>query len=143
MKLLRWVVSPVVVLAIIGFIVWWHVPFSFAGAKLDSWALSAVARAQSQSGHPLSPEECALKYHYHGTDYEKEIPKRIEVSSKDLGDGIWRVRIHDPTAEDDSIFESVARIYLQKTPEGHWQPLKAEYVHKARGRFGWTTKPGT
>ena len=91
---------------------------------------------------PSLPEECALKYHYHGTDYEKEIPKRIEVSSKDLGDGTWRVRIHDPISEDDSIFESVSRIYLEKNPEGRWQPVKAEHVHKARGRFGWTTKPG-
>ena len=142
MKLLRWVVSLVAALAIIAFTLWWHVPFSYAGAKLDPGALGAVAWAQSRSDHPLSPEECALKYHYHGTDYEKEIPKRIEVSSKDLGDGTWRVRIHDPISEDDSIFESVSRIYLEKNPEGRWQPVKAEHVHKARGRFGWTTKPG-
>lgn len=142
MKRFRLAILLAIGLAITAFTIWWRIPFTYAAASLNPYALHDVKWAQRHDPRPHTPEECATKYLFYRTDYEKEIPKRIKVSSKELRDGTWRVSVYDPGCEDDSTYEIIQRVYLTKTSEGHWQPVRVEWVHKARGRWGWTTEPG-
>ena len=117
------------------------VPFGYAERPLYPEAVAFVS--QLQAGGEQDPELIAEGYLFYGTDYQFEVPDRIEVTSSRIGDDTIRVRIYDPSCMDDSIYSSIERVYLRKESSGQWMPTRVEWSHKGRGRFGWTTKPTT
>jgi hypothetical protein len=115
------------------------VPFSYAEAALRSDAVEFVKGLQE--ANDVAPEECAARYLYFETDYHHETPRRIRVSAKELSGNRVRVTLHDPSCQDDSIYSSINRIYLERKGDGAWIPTRHEWSHTGRGAFGWTTEP--
>jgi hypothetical protein len=115
------------------------IPLSYEEVPIYQGSSDFVASLQKHSS--LTAEQAATKYLYHNTDYAEEIPEHIKVKSKVLSDGVVRVTVHDSNCMDDSIYESIERIYMRRDATGAWRPIKLEYSQKGRGRFGWTTSP--
>ena len=115
------------------------VPFAYAEASLRSPALEFVVELQKMSD--VDPEECAERYLYYDTDYQSEIPARIEITTKQLPESRVRVSIYDPSCRDDSVHSSIDRIYLHRTDQGVWIPYRHEWSQTGRGQFGWKTEP--
>ncbi len=131
-----------IVLAAAGFLILKiTIPFQYAEAELRPDVLQYLEHLQEQNH--LSPAEAAQLYKYHGTDYEGTLPPRIQITEAIVEADVVRVSFYDPSARDDSIFQTRSRIYMRRNSEGHWLPFKHEWSHKGRGRFGWTTKPTT
>lgn len=124
------------------------IPSSFAPEELRPDALRHVAALQSSRA--LTAQECAERYLDFGTDLQ-DVPTRGDASTRvvsarvasteELRAGVVRVTIHNPDAQDDSIYETVDRIYLTRTDKQHWTPIRHEWSHRGRGRIGWTTQP--
>lgn len=136
---LTWTLIAVFMLAC-GFVVLkLSVPFSYAEAELRWPAVEFVKGLQKSDA--VSPEECAARYLYYQSDYHLETPERIRVSKKELSESSVRITLHDPSCHDDSIRSSINRVHFEKDAAGMWIPVRHEWSHKGRGRFGWTTKP--
>lgn len=116
-------------------------PRSYALAPLNEQSMNRLASLQE--GGPLTARDCAAAYLFFRTDYEKKIPARIEVSSKTQTDGAVRVSFRDDCVADDSISNTIDRIYLRQDMRGHWVVERHEWSHKGRGHWGWTTEPTT
>ena len=127
-----------VALGVIGVVIKLTIPLSYAETSIDPKASDFVARLQST---PVDLETVALRYLFFGGDYQDEIPSRIKVSSTSMGDGVLRVRVYDPACEDDSVSSCVERVYLKMDGNRKWMPVKVDWSHTGRGRFGWTTLP--
>jgi len=94
-----------------------------------------------QKSGVLDPNKCAVHYLYFNTDYHREIPNRIRLKAKHLSKNQVLVTLHDPSCSDDSIHSSIDRIYLEYNNDGIWIPIRHEWSHTGRGKFGWTTEP--
>lgn len=139
MKPLLFAVTLLVASALTGLLLKITVPMNYAVAELRPDALQHLEQLQAQTR--LSALAAAQAYLYFGTDYEASMPSRVQVSEAAVGTDVVRVRFHDPSVQDDSVFESCDRIHLRRDPEGRWQAFKHEWSHKGRGRLGWTTQP--
>ncbi len=117
------------------------IPLGYADAPIHPEALSYVDSLQDRGLQ--DPKAIATRYLYFKTDYQDARPGRIEVSSTELDPETVRVRIYDPSCEDDSITSSIHRVYLRRQDSGRWIPVRVEWSHQGRGRFGWTTEPTT
>ena len=117
------------------------IPFSYAELPLPQDKLGHVAELQESSS--MTPEAVAVKFLFFRTDYQDEVPQRIEITSSKLEDNTVRVRIYDPSCRDDSVHSSIERVYLRRNQLGAWEPFKLDFSHTGRGHFGWTTKPTT
>lgn len=115
-----------------------NIPFNYKETEILSEAQKYVIDLQNQA--KLEPYEVAEKYLYYKTDYHDKIPKRIKVTTKIVNKNNFIVIIYDPSCEDDSEFEMIDRIYLIEE-RNIWKPIKHDWSHKGRGRFGWTTQP--
>ena len=139
MKRVLTIVGLLLVALIAAAIIKLIIPLSYAQIALRPDALRHVAELQVASS--MTPEAVAVKYLFFRTDYQNEVPERIEISSSGLNDRNVRVRIYDPSCRDDSVHSSIDRIYLRRTKLGAWEPYKVDFSHTGRGHFGWTTKP--
>ena len=115
------------------------VPLSYAQAKMKPPAMAYVWKLQSAG--EIDPKECAARYLYFKSDYHTETPERIKIRMKTISENDVRVTLHDPSCKDDSIYSSIHRIYLQRNHEEKWIPVRHEWSHTGRGKFGWTTEP--
>ncbi len=115
------------------------IPLGYKETSLHPIAIAHVKGLQAHG--EVDPMECAARYLYFMTDYDSETPDRIRVSQKRLSDERVRITLHDPSCHDDSVSESIRRIYLERDQEGDWVPVRHEWSHKGRGRIGWTTRP--
>jgi hypothetical protein len=117
------------------------IPLSYANAELNSPAVDFVTELQKSGA--IDPEECAARYTYFNTDYHTETPNRIRIVTKRLSEDRVRVTLHDPSCRCDSRHSSIDRIYLERNSDRIWIPIRHEWSHTGRGRFGWTTEPTT
>lgn len=132
--------SAATFLLVAGFVVIkLSVPLSYAEADLRSPAVEFVKGLQEPG--EIDPRECAARYLYFNTDYHSETPDRILITKKMLSKDGVRITLHDPSCRDDSIHSSISRIYLERSDDGIWIPVRHEWSHTGRGRFGWTTEP--
>jgi hypothetical protein len=115
------------------------VPLSYAQAKMNPPAMAYVWKLQSTG--ETDPKECAARYLYFKSDYHTETPERIQIRMKKISEDEVRVTLHDSSCRDDSIHSSIDRIYLQRKDGKKWIPVRHEWSHTGRGKFGWTTKP--
>lgn len=115
------------------------VPLSYADAPIRQEAVSYVASLQERGEQ--DPKVIATRYLYFGGDYQDALPGRIEVSATEVDRETVRVRVFDPSCEDDSISSSIHRVYLRRQDSGRWMPVRVDWSHRGRGRFGWTTQP--
>lgn len=130
----------VLFLPIAGFVVLkLTVPLSYAEAELRPPAVEYVKDLQETG--KMNPGECAAGYLYFKTDYQGNTPDRIRVSEKKLSDNLVRITLHDPSCRDDSTHSSIHRIFVERNEDRIWIPVKHEWSHTGRGRFGWTTEP--
>ncbi len=116
------------------------VPFTYAERPIWQDRVDYVVSLQ-QARPAMGPAEVATAYCFYRTDYQDSLPARIRVTEKRLVAEVSRVTIYDPACRDDSVYSTRNRIYLRLDGLGCWQPFKAEWSHKGRGRIGWTTKP--
>ena len=114
------------------------IPFSYAEAELRAPAIEYVKELQVTA--KIDPKECAARYLYFRTDYHTKTPDRIRVAEKEISENQVRITLHDPSCRDDSIRSSIDRIYLERSSEDLWVPVRHEWSHTGRGRFGWTTE---
>ena len=114
-------------------------PLSYADAPIRQEAASYIAWLQE--GGERDPKVIATRYLYFGGDYQEALPGRIEVSAREVDPDTVRVRVFDPSCEDDSIHSSIHRVYLHRQDSGRWIPVRVDWSHRGRGRFGWTTEP--
>ncbi|MEK7949995.1 hypothetical protein [Luteolibacter soli] len=117
------------------------IPFHYADRLINRDAASHLLSLQAKGEQ--SPEVLATRYVFFRTDYQESVPTRIQVSSKKVAADTIRVRVYDPHCEDDSTDSSIERVYLQKDQSQRWIPVRVEWSHRGRGRFGWTTEPTT
>jgi hypothetical protein len=117
------------------------IPLSYADVPIRQEAVSYIVLLQERGER--DPKVIATRYFYFGSDYQKAQPDRIEVSAKDLKRNEVRVRIFDPSCDDDSVSSSIHRVYLRRMDSGFWMPVRVDWSHRGRGRFGWTTQPTT
>ena len=117
------------------------IPFHYAERPIDSNAVAHVISLQAKGEQ--DPEKIAAHYLYFHGDYHYAQPKWIQVTSKTVGENTVRVKIFNPRCEDDSVSSSIHRVYLRQDQSQHWVPVRQEWSHKGRGRFGWTTEPTT
>ncbi len=115
------------------------VPFSYAQADLNPPALAFVTELQNADA--IDPQKCATRYLFFHTDYHTETPERIKIRMKTISENVVRVTLYDPSCRDDSIHSSIDRIYLQRMDGNKWIPVRHEWSHTGRGKFGWTTQP--
>ncbi len=140
MKRLRWLFYTLFFVAVAGVMIKLTIPLSFKEVPIRVEALEHVD--QLQLTKPRGPDEVALAYHFFGTDYQSQkYPDWIEASSTRVDDETVRVTIYDPRCQDDSIHRSIDRYFMQKDQDGMWLPIKADFSHTGRGKFGWTTEP--
>lgn len=117
------------------------IPFHYAEIPLDPEAVSHVISLQAKGGQ--TPDRVATHYLFFRGDYHDAPPKWIEVTSKQIDENTVRVKVFDPRCEDDSISHSIQRVYLRRDESQRWTPVRQEWSHKGRGKFGWTTEPTT
>lgn len=117
------------------------IPLSYADVPIRQEAVSYIVLLQERGER--DPKVIATRYFYFGSDYQKAQPDRIEVSAKDLKRNEVRVRIFDPSCDDDSVSSSIHRVYLRRMDSGFWMPVRVDWSHRGRGGFGWTTQPTT
>jgi hypothetical protein len=117
------------------------IPLSYADAPIRQEAVSYIASLQGRGER--DPKVIATRYLYFGSDYQEAQPDRIEVSATELNRDEVRVRIFDPSCEDDSVSSSIHRVYLRRMGSGSWMPVRVDWSHRGRGGFGWTTQPTT
>lgn len=117
------------------------IPFSYADAPITQEAAFYIASLQERGEQ--DPKVIATSYLYYGGDYQDAMPRRIKVNATELNRDTVRVRVFDPSCEDDSIYSSIRRVYLRKDESGRWIPIRVDWSHRGRGRFGWTTEPTT
>lgn len=115
------------------------IPLSYATAPIRSDAIAFTRELQTKS--ILDPAECAVQYLFYQTDYHSKPPAWIEVSSNAMPNGEIRVRVHNPKCQDDSVTEHIDRLYMHMDENQQWIPIKHEWSHTGRGKFGWTTEP--
>lgn len=115
------------------------VPFSYAEGKLWIQAIEYVKDLQRAS--KMDPKDCAVRYFYYQSDYSSERPEKIQITEKEISENQVRITLYDPSCQDDSTYASIDRIYLERNGDGIWIPIRHEWSHMGRGRFGWTTKP--
>ena len=139
-RLALWLIAAALVIG--GFIALkLTIPFSYAEAELRAPAIEYVKELQRNG--KIAPGECAARYLYFQTDYHTQTPDRIRIAEKEIAENQVRITLHDPSCRDDSIHSSISRIYLETSNEGIWIPVRHEWSHTGRGRFGWTTEPTT
>ncbi|MCP5541845.1 MAG: hypothetical protein H7A52_17010 [Akkermansiaceae bacterium] len=139
-RLALWLIAAALVIG--GFIALkLTIPFSYAEAELRAPAIEYVKELQRNG--KIAPGECAARYLYFQTDYHTQNPDRIRIAEKEIAENQVRITLHDPSCRDDSIHSSITRIYLETSNEGIWIPVRHEWSHTGRGRFGWTTEPTT
>lgn len=115
-----------------------NIPLNYKEAEISPEAQSYVMELQKKT--QLEPDQCAVKYLFYQTDYHDQVPDRIKVTVKKIGQEKVMVIIDDPSCQDDSVYSSRDRIYL--IHENHiWKPVQHEWSHRGRGRIGWTTEP--
>ncbi|RYD73751.1 MAG: hypothetical protein EOP84_21060 [Verrucomicrobiaceae bacterium] len=117
------------------------IPFSYSEAQVDSVAVSHVIALQAKGEQ--DPEKVATHFLFFHGDYHGAPPDWIQVSSKEIDENTLRVKVYNPRCEDDSISRSIQRVYLRRDESQRWIPVRQEWSHKGRGRFGWTTEPTT
>jgi len=116
------------------------IPFNYAETPVDPGALSHVIALQAKGEQ--SPEKVAMNFLFFHGDYHGA-PEWIQVSSMKIDENTLRVKVYNPRCEDDSIARSIQRVYLRRDESQRWIPVRQEWSHKGRGRFGWTTEPTT
>ncbi|HEY1121506.1 MAG TPA: hypothetical protein VGE67_07885, partial [Haloferula sp.] len=117
------------------------IPFHYTERPIDSDAVAHVISLQAKGEQ--DPEKIAARYLYFHGDYHDAPPKWVQVTSKTVDENTVRVKIFNPRCEDDSVSASIYRVYLRRGEFQRWVPVRQEWSHKGRGRFGWTTEPTT
>jgi hypothetical protein len=117
------------------------VPFHYAERPIDPAAKAHILSIQTKGEQ--DPEVIAARYLFFGSDYQDASPKWLQVTSKNIDGNTVRVKVYNPRCEDDSVFSSIHRVYLHRDESQHWVPVRVEWSHRGRGRFGWTTEPTT
>lgn len=113
-------------------------PLTYSSKNISGEALLNVMKLQQEKN--LSPSECAIHYLYYNTDYRETIPNKIVIRDQKLKDGSIVVTFFNPHNADDSVYSSIDKIFLEKTEDNFWKPIRHEWSHKGRGILGWTTK---
>ena len=131
----------ILIAIIVSLFVKYFVPICYKERNIDLKMVESLTLLQQANRMELI--DCAKYCYYYPNEFEESETtwlKRINVTIKMIEPDYAKIKIYDPQCDDDSVM-SMIDIFYFKHEDNLWIPVKHEWIHRGRGRFGWTTKP--